>query len=304
MSTPVLPLVGAILLCAKTEELAEVEVVIGTHFKKVRNVQSGYTTYQLTDRTADDPGEVLILATHNKMGNVAAASATGSLASEFNPNLIVFVGTGGSLRPDKCVIGDVVVPQNGVSTKFYNRLEDAGRFGWFRQPPWVSALSADLRAYTRDGQAYGLRRETDTVPLLGFGQSIVARALNDQAHGNHGLGTGLKCGPSKRQPTVHVDAEVFSWDLVLASDHYRKLLTGQINPKAMVVDMESYGFLTTARMLNQATARKALSTVIVRGISDECGNKSTSTVNGYNNLAMQNAANVACRILRAGYLNS
>ena len=240
-----------------------------------------------------------MLATFHTMGNVASAAATGHLTVRHDPNLIVFVGTGGSLQPDECRIGDVVVPQKGVKTKYYDKMGDSGSIPFIGKPKWGKGGSpADLQTISRDHRRYFQRVAGESIQLTGRGHGYVATALANKK----ALAEDLETWKSGKPPVVHTDASVFSWDLVLTSENYRKLLSEELGSKAIAVDMESFGFLSSARMLNGPGASKALSTIIVRGISDICGQKDEHFIEGSDVIAMKNAAEVACRILQNGYL--
>ena len=295
---PLSSLVGVVLLCAKPEEKARLTSVVQKYFTMIEPVLSGYPTFVLDAKDSGKP-EVLVVADCGEMANVSAASRTGFLAARFSPNLIVFVGTGGSLRPEKCKVGDVVVPTLGATTKYYDKLNDAAKkiFGWEKPEQ-----SADLGGYTRDRKHYKLRRKTMDFPLAGIGRDYVSHALsnNDKAHSlNFDL---AKLEKSHADPNVHIDTKVFSWDMVLASENYRSRLVEQVDSKAWAVDMESFGFLSALRQFQVPPVNKMISSIIVRGISDICGNKDTSSDDGRNDIATDNAAHVACRIVKFGYL--
>lgn len=234
------------------------------------------------------------------MANVSAASRTGYLLAQFEPNLIVFVGTAGSLRPDECKLFDVVVPTLGVVAKFYDKIEDSGgsRFKTGKLPESL----ADLAAFTKDRQKYKLRKNNRNIPLAGHGGTFVSHALANPKAGQTLAGDLISHSSNSGSSKVHIDASIFSWDMVLSSEHYRKLLSRQIGNKALAVDMESYGFLSAIAQFQLPPVNKPISPLIVRGISDVCGDKSTSQEEGRNANATQNAANVAFRIIRDGYL--
>lgn len=296
--SPLASPVGVVLLSAKPEEKARLTNVVGQYFTKSKSVLDGYPTYELEAATAGRR-EHLVVADCGEMANVSAASRTGLLAARFSPNLIVFIGTGGSLRPEKCKVGDVVVPTLGATTKYYDKLNDADWRLWSWEKP---QQSADLGGYTKDGRHYRLSRKTKEFPLTGVGRDYVSQALSGAAKAQRLDFDLAKLSAAGADPEVHVDAQVFSWDMVLASDHYRKLLLDQIDRKVSVVDMESFGFLSALTQFQIPPVNKLISSVIVRGISDICGNKDTSSADGRNNIATDNAAHVACRIVKHGYL--
>jgi nucleoside phosphorylase len=299
------PLVGVILLCAKTDELAEIEAVVASHFGRAARDTAAHSTYVLADRTETDPGEVMLLVTHNTMGNVASASLTGHLAARFKPNLMIFVGTGGSLRPDQCRIGDVVVPDLGAETRYVDNIKDDGRIGILGRPKWpVEGRSTDLRSFSRGGHIYSHRPKNDKIGLTGRAQKFISLAKGVTTNGQSSIQLGLHPWEQDRTPEVHTNVIMFSWEMVLHSIRYRDLLLNEIDSKAIGVDMESYGFLKAAAFLNEPGIDRPLSTIIVRGISDICGEKEKAFAQGSDKLALQNATTVACRILRDGYLRT
>ena len=292
--------VGAILLCAKADEKTVITGVVPKYFTRTQSVAGGYPTFKLP---AEDAGmeENLILADCGEMANVSSASRTGYLLAKFNPGLIIFLGTAGSLKPEQCQVGDVVVPTLGVVTKYYDKLEDAGRgiFGFGVERP---NNVADLGALTRDRHKYLLRKQERNLDLTGEGRAYISEAASNRTGGNT-LASGLKkFVATSRSPEVHKDTMIFSWDMVLGSEHYRSLLERQINSKAFAVDMESYGFLSAVEQFQAPPVERAISSIVVRGISDICGDKRSSGSDGRNEVATENAAHVACRIIRDGYL--
>jgi nucleoside phosphorylase len=299
MFTPLRMPVGALIVSAKPEEKSEVTKVVSQYFEKSEPLLEGFPTYRLP---ADGAGkeEALVLADCGHMGNVAAASKTGYLLAAFQPNLTIFVGTAGSLRPDKCSVYDVVIPTLGVITKYYDKLEDApGNWFWGGGKP---STHAGLGAFTRDRMRYKLRPQEKTFEHVGVGNSFVVEAKTKNDRGA-GLDVGLESGNrSVRTPKVHLDTYMFSWEKVVASKHYQSLLSLELNTKAYAVDMESFGFLSAFSQFQKLAGGQDRSSLIVRGISDICGDKAESYDEGRNDLATRNAANVACRILRDGYL--
>lgn len=293
-------LVGVLILCAKPEEKSELITIVSEYYDATDSVLSGYPTFNLP---AGDAGveEVLILADCGQMANVSAASRTGYLAARFAPNLIIFVGSAGSLKPDECEKFDVVVPTLGVETMYYDKIEDAGQLGFFRKAHKPSGV-AELGAFTANKYQYSLSPRRKNISLAGHGSGYVATAC---AANNKGatIKTGLENAPGKETvPKVHIDASIFSWDMVLASGRYRDLLVKQLDRKTTAVDMESFGFLSALEQFSAPPTSKPISGLIVRGISDVCGDKSGSQEEGRNALATRNAARVACHIVRDGYL--
>ena len=291
--------VGVILLCAKTDEKARITPIVSTYFKRTTSILEGYPTFIL-DAEDSQVEERLVVADCGEMANVSAASRTGYLATRFNPNLMVFVGTAGTLQPDKCRIGDVVVPTLGVVSKYYDKIEDGGGEGFDGNT--MPSQAADLGAFTKDKKTYTLRKKMNNFKLTGQGRDYISEAMGMSATQDL-LDFDLQKLPLQTSvPAVHVDSSVFSWDMILASDHYRSLLIKQIDSKAYAVDMESFGFLNALLEFQAPPADKAISSVVVRGISDDCGNKHNSFDTGRNHVATDNAAHVACRIIKNGYM--
>ncbi|MFN4201830.1 MAG: hypothetical protein ACK4GM_02085 [Tabrizicola sp.] len=299
MLPPLRKPVGALILSAKPEEKSEVTKIVTEYFSREDPLLDGFATFTLPANSAGVE-EALVLADCGQMGNVAAASRTGYLLAAFRPNLTIFVGTAGSLRPDKCTVYDVVVPTLGVIAKYYDKLEDAGGYClWGGAKP---ESTAGLAAFTKDRKRYTLRRKDKTLEHIGFGTSFVTEAKTRDEQGT-GLDVGLKSGKGvSRTPRVHLDTYIFSWEKVVASGHYQTLLAKDLDTKAYAVDMESFGFLSAFAQFQKLVGGNERSSLIVRGISDVCGDKSGSYDEGRNDIATRNAATVACRILRDGYL--
>jgi nucleoside phosphorylase len=281
------PIYDIIVLCAKPDE----QQVIVNHFNIVFDRQEHFNDVYYVKALKGSP--LRLLVTHcGDMGNITAASRTGYLLGQYRPNLIVFVGTSGSLNPDKCQLGDVVVPDLGVQTLSYNKIVDDEdpSFKNYRD----RKLKADILPSGVDGREYAFRHDNvkGNVPLSTRSRQDITRARATGA-GRPTLELLLQNYTGNEKQRIHFDVQIFSWEKVIATGHYRDKLNLQFD-RAYIVDMESYGFLEAA---GQYQEDKPLRAIIVRGVSDLCAGKSTSGDKGLNEIATRNAAVVAAEII-------
>jgi nucleoside phosphorylase len=281
------PIYDIIVLCAKQDE----QRVIVDHFKTVFERQEHFNDVYNVTTSKGSPLRLLVTLCGD-MGNITAASRTGYLLGQYRPNLIVFVGTSGSLNPAKCNIGDVVVPDLGVQTLSYNKIVDAEDNSFHRYRG--RGLKADILPAGIDGTEYAFRHDNvkGNVSLSNRSRQDISRA-REKNEDRPKIESLLRKHVLNSDPKIHFDVQVFSWEKVVATGHYRDKLNQQFD-RAYIVDMESYGFLEAAGQYQQD---KPLRAIIVRGVSDLCAGKSTSGEKGLNDYAVENAAIVAAEII-------
>jgi nucleoside phosphorylase len=279
-----------IILCATTNEQKFVTEHFDKVFSRIKHFEPVYQTAPNLNSTAN-----LLVMNCGEMGNISAASMTGHILGSYKPNLVIFVGTAGSLDPTKYNIGDVVVPELGAQTLSYNKIVDFEdeKFKAFRD----RKLIADIWPHGIDGTEYAFRHDDakGNIALSRRSRDIISKA-RENIDAAPELGTLLESHDLNQNPKIHYDVQVFSWEKVVASDRYRKKLNIQF-AKAAIVDMESYGFLHAGRQYQESSTVRA---IIVRGISDLCGQKSTKFRDDY---AVKNASIVAAEIVKRGYMN-
>jgi nucleoside phosphorylase len=108
-------------------------------------------------------------------------------------------------------------------------------------------------------------------------------------------------GEKSTKAKIQYDTQIFSWDMVLDSSHYRDHLRAELDRKVYSVDMESFGFLAAIEQFQEKPYNRTVSGIVIRGISDVCGDKATSYNDGRNALAMRNASVVASELVLRAY---
>ena len=198
------------------------------------------------------------------MGNAGGAAEVAGAVETFSPQLVLFVGVAGGLKPDDQSHGDVVVASmvyNVHSAKLAPR-PDGG---------------TDVQSRPLGVQAS--HRLTQLVKAVGR----TAWAA-DPLHG------GQLEETSPVQPAVHV-RPIVAGEVVLADpgSDLRKLIAQYFND-AVAIDMESFGVYETAH-------RYELPVLAVRGLSDLIGDKNPVADRELQPRAAVNAAAFAIALL-------
>ena len=287
------PVVGVIVLCAKPDELYVIQQHFDKKFTPSRALDQSMVCYDLPPR-GDAAPQVMVVAHCVQMGNMYSASSAGFLIATLKPNLVIFVGTAGSLDPAKCGIGDVVVPDLGCTTKYFDKISELGENDPHR-------LATDLRPVGHDGKKYVLGRRDDQIKLTTASRAFITQMRAAEGPAIEELLEHFVVGEKSTKAKIKFDTKIFSWDMVLDSSHYRDHLRAELDRKVFAVDMESFGFLAAIEQFQEKPYNRTVSGIVVRGISDVCGDKATSDDDGRNALAMRNASVVASELVLRAY---
>jgi nucleoside phosphorylase len=198
------------------------------------------------------------------MGNSGAAAEVASAIETFSPQLILFVGVAGGLKPSDQRHGDIVVASMVYNVHSAKIAPDpAGGSQVLSRPLGVPAshrLTQLVRAvsrmmWTADSLTGAQRKETASPP-----------------------------------PAVHLRA-IVAGEVVLADpdSDLRKLIAERFNDAA-AIDMESYGVYETAH-------RYEVPVLAVRGLSDLIGDKTLASDQELQPRAAANAASLAIALL-------
>ena len=198
------------------------------------------------------------------MGNVGGAAEVAGAVETFSPQLVLFVGVAGGLKPHDQSHGDVV-----VASMVYN------------------VHSAKL-APRSDGGTDVQSRPLGVQASHRLTQLVKAVGRTTWAGGP--LPGGQLEEPSPVQPAVHV-RPIVAGEVVLADpgSDLRKLIAQHFND-AVAIDMESYGVYETAH-------RYELPVLAVRGLSDLIGDKDPVADRELQPRAAANAAAFAIALL-------
>jgi nucleoside phosphorylase len=285
------------VLCAKPDEQRIVEKVLDKGFEQWKIRGEYLPAYKI--KTAEGVEESLIVANCGGMGNIHAASKTGFMLGTYSPNLILFVGTAGSLIPAKCCLGDVIVPEKGAVSLLYDKIVDEDDTENFKK--WRSRkTTADLWPRDIADHEYALRIVKDKTEVPLNEKSLQYISVSRKARGPADLTLLLNKISSDKIPEIHYDKQIFSWEKIIATSKYRDRVQSEY-PSAYAVDMESYGFLLASKQYQETGW--PVRAIVVRGISDLCDiTKSTSFAQGNNDLAVENATIIAAEIIKRAYL--
>jgi nucleoside phosphorylase len=284
---------GIVVMCAKPDELEIVQGLFSPHFAPIKNRGSEFTEY-LLPASGSGTEEKLILCNCADMGNTFAAAATGYFIGTRQPNLMLFLGTAGSLRPNKCKPGDVVIP-SACDTRYYDRIceKDSNDFRELTS-------RADFREYffgSGDGGYLNAlnHRSAQAELTLAAGKYRTTYLSNRRAK----VTKKLQQFPTGDTPAqIHSDARIFSWDMIIDSAAYRDFLVPLLDRKVCAVDMESFGFLKTIDTFAKRQTDKTTNGLVIRGISDN----STAKASEFDQkTAMTNAAIVAVDLIQNTY---
>jgi nucleoside phosphorylase len=198
------------------------------------------------------------------MGNSGAAAEVAGAVETFSPQLILFVGVAGGLKPSDQRHGDVV-----VASMVYN------------------VHSAKIAPHPGGGtqiqsRPLGVRASHRLEQLV----KVVSR----MAWAADTLPGGQPQGTAPTQPAVHL-RPIVAGEMVLADadSDMRKLIAERFNDAA-AIDMESYGVYETAH-------RYDLPVLAVRGLSDLIGDKDPAADRELQPRAAANAAAFAIALL-------
>jgi nucleoside phosphorylase len=198
------------------------------------------------------------------MGNSGAAAEVAGAIETFSPQLILFVGVAGGLKPDDQSHGDVVVASivhNVHSAKLAAHPDGGSQV--LSRPLGIPAPHRLLQLVRAVGR-------TGWVDPLSSGQPPAAAAA---------------------PPAVHL-RPIVAGEVVLADpdSDLRRLIAERFNDAA-AIDMESHGVYETAH-------RYDIPVLAVRGLSDLLGDKTPETDREIQPPAVANAAAFAIALLR------
>ncbi len=194
----------------------------------------------------------------SEQGNSAAAAALSNAVNDFQPDVAIFVGVAGGIAAKGAVIGDVVAATRLIAYEGGKDTKDG-----LQPRPFDLPSSFDLR-------------------------QLAAYMLLDEAWQQRIL---------TREPAIpqtfkaHVEPIATGSKLVASSGSPTTALLEQVAPRAVAVEMEGAGFLEAA------SRRKALSAIVIRGISDLLDGKAAADRDGSQRQASANAAAFAFELL-------
>lgn len=289
------------MVCAKPEELRSVKTQLDENFDRVAgSAGSAIFTYEIQPTSNADP--LRIFATScTDMGHLPAAVRTIDVTTQYQPRLVLFVGTAASMDPRKLQIGDVVIPKKAIN-RIYTKVSEKGQRDYddrMNGGQFAETLLPDTALISDIGME-------DTTATAG---DIIAAVNINALSLQKPQGTEIKIGDDLaieiREPRVHDDVDIFSCGMVVDSLNYRNFLRKLADTnlrKATAIDMESYGFFNALKVSRASGVGNVADGIMVRGISDYAGRKQQGEELPGNRkvAAVENAAIVATAIIK-GY---
>jgi len=202
------------------------------------------------------------------MGNVAASTELAAARAAFEPDVVLFVGVAGSVKPDDLCRGDVVVGSEAFNIHAgKDSVDDGGRAVNLGRPVGPQAQ-------------YGLVQLATTVRRQGW-TGEVQLIEPGEVQNAHGTTPKVVIKAIAAGEVVHgnIDSALM------------KLIRTRFSNVA-AVDMESFG-------LYEAAHRLDVPALAVRGISDSVGDKTAEKDREWQPVAAKHAAGFAFALLRA-----
>jgi nucleoside phosphorylase len=198
------------------------------------------------------------------MGNAGAAAEVAGAVETFSPQLILFVGVAGGLKPGDQSHGDVV-----VASVVYN----------VHSAKIIPGPDGRSQIQSRPLGVPASHRVTQLVRAVGRTPWAAGLAFS-----------GQPLGPAHAQPAVHL-RPIVAGEVVLADpdSDLRKFIAGHFSDAA-AIDMESMGVYETAH-------RYELPMLAIRGLSDLLGDKDPAADRERQPRAAANAAAFAIALL-------
>ncbi|NKX45300.1 5'-methylthioadenosine/S-adenosylhomocysteine nucleosidase [Roseicyclus persicicus] len=298
-------MIDALIVCARNQEVSEISKVLrqtgeATRIRAEPNTSFSFEVYRIP--STGPRGEAIVgIVNCGDMGNVHSAIRTAYFYNLFVPSVMVFCGIAGSLEPKKARLGDVVIP-----TKVYNYKHDkisdlkgaerdsAREKGFDDCIEFLADRTISLRPKRKDiGIDDSALQLLTALPRDEISDELESEDLPQELMDVEDLRV-------ERRAQLIREEDIFSWEMVFNSAVYRSFLKGknELNG-AVVVDMESFGFVSAVRELRKVNG--ILAGFVVRGVSDYVGYKEEcDAIDGerFRHMALRNAALVAIRIVR------
>lgn len=257
------PDLRVVILTALQDEYAAAVI----HLEDRQPDRAGSTRYERGRFTGTNVDWTVYVAEIG-MGNVPAASELAAACAQFKPDVVLFVGVAGSVKPDDLCRGDVVVGSHAYNVHAgKDTVDDQGR------PVSLGRPLGSQAAYGLVQLATSVRKQQWTGELLLVGGGEARNARGEVPHVEiRGIAAG---------EVVHADSR---------SALMEKVRT-RFNDVA-AVDMESFGLYETAHRLS-------VRALAVRGISDSVGDKNPGDDANWQPIAARHASGFAFAMLRA-----
>ncbi|MDC7675161.1 5'-methylthioadenosine/S-adenosylhomocysteine nucleosidase family protein [Asticcacaulis machinosus] len=276
-------------------------------------------------------GPVLISVQGLKgMGNIEAVLGTTEATTRLHPDLVILVGLGGSLHPEKVQLGDVIL-SNQAKLYMSDKVADIGakkqgknRYRFSDAPDQGAALIVDKRDKFMDSSFFRYERRfiesEGTHDLLGKAEHDLCTDLTwmnrvpdavvpdkykaaYSARSGGAIHSGWLLASSQVVDSAEFRDYLLDKNTSLHLDiHMQTAEPDRSHWKAgeiLAVDMESYGVLKAVETL-RVNIGNTVGGIVVRGVSDLCEEKvGTDDLSGNATrlVAVQNASEATLRII-------
>lgn len=286
------------VLCAKYEELEQLQAVFREEFRKISGERLVDQIYKFD--TPNGPKKLIVM-TCGEMGHTAAAVQTGRIIIQHQPKVIFFVGTAASLNPKKVQLGDVLVPRKAVH-RMYDKISEAGQEDYERR----------MNGEASKEQFFGenvLCADTTATQISADMLGALAGVRLDEKMLRSGETKEIELEGEKielRAPKIMKDEDVFSCGMVVDSLSYRKFISSFADDdyrKLAIIDMESYGFYSAIDHAKKSGVGSDTEGVMIRGVSDYAGRKQQTETkpDDWKSVCVANAAIVTAQIIKDMY---
>lgn len=286
------------VLCAKSEELAQLQTVFREEFTRKSGERVVDQIYKFD--TPSGPKE-LIAMTCGEMGHTAAAIQTARLIVQHQPKVIFFVGTAASLSPTEVQLGDVLVPRKAVH-RMYDKISEKG------QKDFESRMNGEgpKEVFLEDNILCADTVVSQVSPdMLG----ALSGVQLDPKELKRGETTEIRLEDQTielRDPKILQDEDVFSCGMVVDSLSYRKFINGIADSnyrKLKIIDMESHGFYSAIDHAKKSGVGSDTEGLMIRGVSDYAGRKQQTEdkPGDWKSVCVANAAIVTAQIIKDLY---
>lgn len=249
-----------------TAQILVITVIPGVELDSVLAVfKDKYRGGAIINNTGDNAHTIELTNSHGlplriaacateQSGNLSSALETTRNLLRFYPRLAFLCGIAGNMRPDRCELGDVIIPAK-IEYRRYNRVSKGERL--------------ESTSDTRPIEDAVRKRFTDFITTHPLDLSL----NNPYAFA---AATALAGRGRPRPPLIEHkgDCKALCWDMVLDCETTRSRLCNGDN-MLRAVEMESEGFFSSLQLVSEKVGYK-ISGMVFRGLSDLASGKLAS----------------------------
>lgn len=284
------------IITATPDEMSDILPIIREEFPDKPEKSRPGIFVKIINTDAGSHSITLLLTQTTGMGNIHAAIKTAQVISEYQPSLILFVGTAASMRPEKLHVGDVVIPR-AAHLHIYDKIVEEGQdeYRICEGDANFEEFFLGKNALLHSTSAQNL--DELCAPLIACidGSASLETGRSDE--------TAVAAPQTSRIPKIERDSEIITCGMVVNSKKFKDLIFDRAGRKAYAIDMESFGFFQAIADLKGRPTNEDANPVIgimVRGISDYAADKELTENQpaGWKRIATRNAGRIACQLIK------